>query len=771
MFLISSSALMYEISLSRLLAIQMWHHYAFLIISGALLGYGAAGVFRLCCSIEIPASFPAFGFALLLIPLFRLGSHLPFDPALLALDPWHGGWLLLYFLMLSVPFFLAGLTLNLLLECHTEHSHFLYAADLLGAAFGCLAFFLAASVLGEFEWLVIPCLLALSGGLCLVQSLKTGFTASTLVVLMLVACLGFGDQDIQLSPYKDLPLALQHPKSLHLETRQDASLRVDRLETPLARFAPGLSLSFQEKLPHQQGLTLDGDRLTGFSSWKQESLGDYLHHLPEWGLYRKKPPPERVLVLESLSGQQALLAQEAGAKSILVQTPHPLVAGMLREGSEFPNIRVEAKNARSLLANTDQRFDRILVSIENSAPVGSTGMNPLNVDLLMTEEGLLSLIDHLSSGGWLALHRFLLPPPRGELRMLATVIGALEEKGWNPEKQLGIFRTLSTLMVFVSEKPWTEEDRQRFRDFLQLRGYAPVFYPGMPESEKNTNIRLPEPVYALAVESLLENPDRFHQQTPFDLKPVTDDRPYFDLFLKWSRLDEIDRSLGGKWEGLIEAGLLVPLLFFILMLISFVFILLPLLPHPGQFREQAPLMIYFFSIGLGFMMVEIALLEKLTPFLGHPVYSFALVLGGLLVASGIGSFLSREISGKILNRIFLSLVTGFFVFYLVLQKILELGSGSTWEWRFLLATLLVSLCGVLMGVPFPTGLKHFGLRTHRSGERRIPIALAWGCNAFASVIGATGALWLAQSFGQASLFLAGVAGYGMAFLMIQSSRS
>ena len=80
MFLISSSALMYEISLSRLLAIQMWHHYAFLIISGALLGYGAAGVFRLCCSIEIPASFPAFGFALLLIPLFRLGSHLPFVP-------------------------------------------------------------------------------------------------------------------------------------------------------------------------------------------------------------------------------------------------------------------------------------------------------------------------------------------------------------------------------------------------------------------------------------------------------------------------------------------------------------------------------------------------------------------------------------------------------------------------------------------------------------------------------------------------------------------
>ena len=146
---------MYEISLARLLAIELWHHYAFLIISCALLGYGAAGAFRLSWTGHIPLFLPVLSFSLLLIPLFLLSSQLPFDPALMSLDPWHGGWLLLSFLLLAVPFFLAGLTLNLLLEQFTEHVHFLYASDLVGAACGILLFFLFVPHLVETEVLGI----------------------------------------------------------------------------------------------------------------------------------------------------------------------------------------------------------------------------------------------------------------------------------------------------------------------------------------------------------------------------------------------------------------------------------------------------------------------------------------------------------------------------------------------------------------------------------------------------------------------------------------
>jgi len=180
-------------------------------------------------------------------------------------------------------------------------------------------------------------------------------------------------------------------------------------------------------------------------------------------------------------------------------------------------------------------------------------------------------------------------------------------------------------------------------------------------------------------------------------------------------------------------------------------------------------MIYFFSIGLAFMMVEIALLEKLTLFLGQPVYSFALILGGLLTASGIGSFLSRNSTRQKVRIVFLILVIELFIFSMMLPKWLELWSGNAWEFRLLLATLLVTLSGMLMGSPFPSGLKHLGLQSE-AVDRRIPIALAWGCNAFASVTGAAGALWIAQAFGQSFLFLTSAFFYGMALLIFEYQR-
>ncbi len=265
MFLVSAASLMYEISLARLLAIELWHNYAFLIISCALLGYGAAGSFRLTWTGRIPLFLPVLSFSLLLIPLFLLSSQLPFDPALMSLDPWHGGWLLLNFLLLAVPFFLAGLTLNLLLEQYTEHVHFLYASDLVGASCGILLFFIFVPHFVETELLGISALLAVASSLCLASG-KIQNTAVIMISLALIlGWFGLEKINFKISDYKELPLALRNPQSRLLETQRDASVRIDTLETPMARFAPGLSLKFRGTIPNQHGLTLDGDRFTGIS--------------------------------------------------------------------------------------------------------------------------------------------------------------------------------------------------------------------------------------------------------------------------------------------------------------------------------------------------------------------------------------------------------------------------------------------------------------------------------------------------------------------------
>ncbi len=765
MFLVSAASLMYEISLARLLAIELWHHYAFLIISCALLGYGAAGAFRLTWTGRIPLFLPVLSFSLLLIPLFLLSSQLPFDPALMSLDPWHGGWLLLNFLLLAVPFFLAGLTLNLLLEQYTEHVHFLYASDLVGASCGILLFFIFVPHFVETELLGISALLAVASSLCLASG-KIQNTAVIMISLALIlGWFGLEKINFKISDYKELPLALRNPQSRLLETQRDASVRIDTLETPMARFAPGLSLKYRGTIPNQHGLTLDGDRFTGISPLIPESLGPYLRYLPEWILFFEQSPPDNVLIMKTIGGQQALASVEAGVSSITVQTPYKQLAQKLKNSNRFPQIKVRSLGSRAMLAETcaepcqieEYNFDRILVAIESSAPVGSSGMHPLKTDLLMSVEGVQSML-------------FLLPPPRAEMRLLATVIDASHSLGWKPELHLGVFRSLTTMMVLVSRDVWSTEDSQRFIKFCHSKGYAPVYYPGMLDGEMNKFIPLPEPVYSQSLKLLFEDAQAFHAKTPFNLEPLSDDRPYFELFLDWSRLNEIQQSLGNKWEGLAEAGLLVPLLFAGVTVFSLLLIGVPMVPQFRRIQNPFSVLMYFSGIGMAFMLTEIALLEKLTPFLGHPLYSFALVLGGILTATGLGSFLSRNCTQLEIRFFFLLLMFGLFSYFFFLQDMLSLLSGENWFLRLLMAWIAVSASGLLMGIPFPAGLKYFAASSINNEERRIRVALCWCSNACASVSGAVGALWIAQLFGQSVLFLLASLIYASAWLIIEFRR-
>ena len=767
MFFQSSAALMFEVSLSRLLTLELWHHYAFLIISGALLGYGSAGSFRLLFQRPARPFVPSLAFAVGLLPLFVLANHLPFDPALLPLDPWHGGWLLLHFLLLALPFFFAGLTLNLLLEHHTENAFALYSSDLLGAALGGIGYFLVAPHFKELEWLAVVALLGMVSAACLAPDRGLRILVVGIAVGLLAVWSGWGLPSLKINDYKSLPLVLQHPESKIISTQRDAVSRLDRLETPLARFAPGLSLDYLGPLPHQMGLTFDGDSLTGYAPWHPESLGDYLHHLPTWWLFHDTPAPESVLVLQALGGQEVLSALESQAASVTVQTDHPLLAEELLRHNAFPQVSVHAEQARTLLARNSGPYDRILVSIESTMPAGSTGMDPLRKDALATLEGLAALLDHLAPSGWLAVQRFLLPPPRAEFRLIATAIAALEQRGWPAEEHLGVFRTLSTLLVVISHEPWSLQTRERFRKFCRNRGYAPVYYPGISSAELNQGIRLPTPIYAEGVQQLLEDAAGFHHASAFDLEPLSDDRPFFYLFLKWSKLTEIHAGFGWKWEGVVEAGLLVPLLFGVVSMLGFLLIGMPLLRHHRILGQMLPGIAYFFAIGLAFMLAEMALLEQLTPFLGKPIYALAVVLSGLLLASGLGAGWGQTQEFRSVIKTFGGLLGLLLLYFLGLGNVLSAWAGLETIPRLLAALAIVALPGFLMGVPFPVGLTRLVEGIPDSEQRRIRVALAWCCNGCASVMGATGAIWLAQLSGQSTLFLAATLCYVFALLMLK----
>ena len=202
-------------------------------------------------------------------------------------------------------------------------------------------------------------------------------------------------------------------------------------------------------------------------------------------------------------------------------------------------------------------------------------------------------------------------------------------------------------------------------------------------------------------------------------------------------------------------------------MLGFLLIGMPLLQHHRILGQMLPSIAYFFAIGLAFMLAEMALLEQLTPFLGKPIYALAVVLSGLLLASGLGAGWGQTQEFRSVIKTFGGLLGLLLLYFLGLGNVLSAWAGLETIPRLLVALAAVALPGFLMGVPFPVGLTRLVEGIPDSEQRRIRVALAWCCNGCASVMGATGAIWLAQLSGQSTLFLAATLSYVFALLMLK----
>ncbi len=777
----SASALMFEVAVSRLLAIRFWHHYAFLIISCALLGYSMAGVVLLLLRRRFSPVIPSCCFAFSLVPLLIGFQSLPFDPALLFIEPVQWVWLGFHYVVLALPFFFGGLTLNQLLQQFSGKAYALYSADLCGAAVGAIAFFPIASHWQEMEWLVFVTVSGTGAAMCLASTWRVRL--GVLCALLTALSLGnyWGMPEWKMSPYKSLPLALQSSFSTPIRTASDAVSRIDWFNSPIARTAPGLSLNYLGPLPEQEGITIDGDQLTSYTPWQQGTgndlapsvSADYLANLPSWLIYQIPPAPQSVLILQVIGGQEVLSAVKSGADPIVVQTDTALLGDWLQSQNPWPHVEIRPERVRTTLARNPSRFDRIVVNLEGASPTGASGTDALQQAHLETVEGVTQMLDHLNPEGWLSVHRYLLPPPRAELRWVSTLIEVMKRRGWNPAQQLGVFRTVSTFMILVSAQEWTPEQQILFREFCEQRGFTPVYYPGMPPDMTNQSNRFSTPIYATPIWQMLESDKTFHQQSLYDLSPVEDDQPFFYDFLKWSKLRETYEHMGYRWDGLVEGGLLLPFLLLQLLGITSLLIGLPLLVFRRSRKLLSREISYFFWIGLGFMIVEIALFEKLILFLGEPVYSFATVLAGLLFASGVGSGVSSLLHRRYRQWDqwgFWGLIIVLILYFFALSQLLQMFAGSDFSIRLFVALLGVSGIGFLLGIPFPQGIVRLNQNaSENTVDQRV--ALAWCFNGMGSVLGPVLALLLAQMTGLSSLFFWAALCYAIARLIFRRASN
>ena len=333
-----------------------------------------------------------------------------------------------------------------------------------------------------------------------------------------------------------------------------------------------------------------------------------------------------------------------------------------------------------------------------------------------------------------------------------------------------VVRGWQTSTLLAGLDPFTAAEIERLRVFCSERFFDLVYYPGMSESEANRFNRLPEPIVHQAVVALL-GPERddFIYSYPFEIAPATDDRPFFQHFFRWRTLPETFATRGAGGLGLLDAGYLILVASLAqALLLGALLVLVPWLVLRRSAAEdgataapgRARLLIYFGSLGLGFLFLEVSFLQKFILFLHHPVYSAAVVLAGFLVFAGLGSAASeaweRWLGRPALGVAVAGIVVIGAVDLLLLGELAPwLGARSAIE-RVLGALLLIAPLAFLMGMPFPIGLT----RVRRRSGRLIP--WAWAINGYASVIAPIAASLLAVHLGFSIASLLALAAYVVA---------
>ena len=382
--------------------------------------------------------------------------------------------------------------------------------------------------------------------------------------------------------------------------------------------------------------------------------------------------------------------------------------------------------------------------------------------MLYTVEAIADYYARLAPGGLLALTRWVKEPPREGPRLFATAVAALRTLGIDPGKRLAVIRGWQTSTLLVSNGDLSVADIGRLRAFCEKRGFDPVWFPGIGLDEVNRNHRVPRPwQYEAAVALLGNDAGQFLADYKFHIEPATDDRPYFFHFFRWALLPELIALRGQGGLTLLDTGYLVLVgTLAVAAPLSLVLVLAPLAAlgrRPGNRSRLRP-GIYFLSLGLAFLFVEIACMQRYGLFVGQPLFATVAVLSGFLVFAGAGSLVASRLRD---HARALRWVSGGIVLMLLLQVAAlppPPGIVDSMTARVVLTLTLTAPLAFLMGMPFPLGLSRL------AAESPAFIPWAWGINGCASVLSALLAGLLAVHFGFAAVLLMAAGLYAVAAL-------
>ena len=781
-FLLSAATLMLQVAYTRIFSIGLWNHFVWMIVSIALLGYAASGTLLsafprlLKMDLDRVLAIVSVLCSVFILVSYWASNRVPFDPSRLDWVNFQVIYLTVYYLLLSLPFLLSGLAIAMAVEKAGTRINRLYFSSFIGSAMGSILVLPLFGPLTGPGVIVFTSLIA--GASALVFSYDQGkgdFAKVMAWLLVLIILLTYAGSliPVRISPHKSLNMALRYPGASLVETRWNAFSRVDVVTSGFVRSAPGLSLQYEQPLPEQIGVIVDGDGLNAITRYDGNiSSLDFTGYLPAALPYWLVQSP-KVLVVGSGGGLGVLTALHHDSSEIEAIESNPLIVELVQEdygafsGSIYQDekVSVSVTEGRRFIQSSGDEYDVIELSMTGSASASSTGIYALSENYLYTVESFEGFIDHLSENGFLSVSRWLLPPPREDVRIVSLAVSALEALGVRePESHVAVIRSWGTITLLVKRSPLSMQEIASIKDFCGEMGFDIVYVPGVEPSEVNYYNRFPEPIYYDLVYGLLhaENREEFYNGYLYDIGVSTDETPFFFHFFKWDRLIETYESLDRKWQPLIEGGYLVPLALIQAFILSLLFVLLPMRRlRRSEAEDKWNHLVYFFGLGLGYMFIEMATIQRFMLLLGHPVYSVSAVLFSLLLASGLGSYFSGRITpGGERHKMVLLLVGALAVLYSFISSFILPLRGLPIAARLLATSVLIAPLGFLMGMPFPLGVRLL------TGSRRPLIPWAWAVNGCASVLGSILPTILALNMGFSRIYQIAGAIYLVSLLMV-----
>ena len=756
--LASFSALLLELGLTRLFSVVLFYHFAFLAISVALLGLGAGGVFayftrsflartetrvlaaRVCLAIAVATAF------LLYVVLHGRVSFDLTSKNFLRLSK--------IYLASAVPFFFTGLLFSVVFARETRRIPVLYGADLLGGALACL------SVVPLLNWVGGPNAILLAGAAAAIAAIvwapgAVARRAGIAVAACFLIVVGIN--------YSGRRIDVIYAKGMRRNTLHEVQMvkwnAISRVEV--------------DQLPHGAAvIVIDADAATAIAGidphvwqgtiWQTSSMGAVaaaVNVLRPHGEYGIIGPGGGIDVLRAVAN---------GSPSVTAIEINPIIANDIMRGryADYshrlyfqPEVHMHVSDGRSFIRGTKQTFDAIQMTLVDTWASTAAGAFALTENNLYTVEAFDEYLKHLKPDGMLAITRWEFRQPREALRVVSLGMEALKRIGVTDSA--GHFMVLCNgplnedgrpVAVLVKKTPFTPDEENAIRRHIEQ-------YPEI------TSLYLPSNPGDNAFSAMIasKDPAKFAESYEANVAPVGDDAPFFFFTLKTGQvLQKLSAPHGIDWKN--NLGVLVLGMVLLISIVAVLaFLILPLAILGGRASRPLPLL-YFIAVGLGYILVEIAFIQRFVLFLGHPTYALTVVVFLLLLSSGAGSLASRRwLDEPMRVRIPLVIITLALLAYVgVLPPLLRSLVGLDFAWKLLISGVMLAPLGFAMGMPFPAGLRMLAPAAATECTEEDPgnaIEWAWAMNASSSVMGSVLAMVIAIHFGLNVTLACGAAAY------------